>query len=57
MYLEGCKKIKIQSRNVLLGIISVQSLSCVQLCDPMDFSKPGFLVYHQLPELTQTHVR
>ena len=56
MYLEGCQNIKIQNRNVLLGIISVQSLSCVQLCDSMDFSKPGFLVYHQLPELTQTHV-
>ena len=26
------------------------------LCDPMDCSTPGFLVRHQLPELTQTHV-
>ena len=24
--------------------------------DPMDYSKPGFPVHHQLPELTQTHV-
>ena len=30
--------------------------SCLTLCDPMDFSMPGFPVYHQLPELTQTHV-
>ena len=26
------------------------------LCDPMDCSKPGLPVHHQLPELTQTHV-
>ena len=25
--------------------------------DPMDCSTPGFPVYHQFPELTQTHVR
>ena len=35
---------------------SVQSLSRVWLCDSMDCSKPGFLVHHQLPELTQIHV-
>ena len=35
---------------------SVQSLSRVQLCDPMDCSMPGFPVHHQLPEPTQTHV-
>ena len=35
---------------------SVQSLSRVQLCDPMDCSMPGFSVHHQLPELAQTHV-
>ena len=29
--------------------------SCLSLCDPMDSSTPGFLVHHQLPELTQTH--
>ena len=29
---------------------------CSTLCDPMDCSTPGFPVYHQLPELTQTHV-
>ena len=26
------------------------------LCDPMDYSMPGFPVHYQLPELTQTHV-
>jgi len=35
---------------------SVQSLSCVWLCNAMDCSTPGFPVYHQLLELTQTHV-
>ena len=35
---------------------SVQSLSHIQLCNPMDCSTPGFPVHHQLLELTQTHV-
>ena len=36
---------------------SVQSLSRVRLCDPMNRSTPGLPVHHhQLPELTQTHV-
>ena len=29
---------------------------CPTLCNPMDCSMPGFLVYHQLLELDQTHV-
>ena len=32
--------------------ISVQSLSRVRLCDPMDCSTPGLPVHHQLPEFT-----
>ena len=39
-----------------LYIYSVQSLSCVRLCDPTDCSLPGLPVHHQLPEFTQTHV-
>jgi len=35
---------------------SVQSLSRVRLCDPMNCSRPGLPVHHQLPEFTQTHV-
>ena len=35
---------------------SVQSLSHVRLCDPMDYSMPGLPVHHQLLEFTQTHV-
>ena len=30
--------------------------SCPTLCDPMDYSTPGFPVHHQLLELAQTHV-
>ena len=30
--------------------------SCGTLRDPMDRSKPGLPVHHQLPEFTQTHV-
>ena len=35
---------------------SVQLLSCVQLCDPVDCSTSGFPVLHHLPELAQIHV-
>ena len=35
---------------------SVQSLSRVWLCDPMNCSTPGLPVHQQLPESTQTHV-
>ena len=30
--------------------------SCLTLCNPINRSMPGFLVHHQLPEFTQTHV-
>ena len=30
--------------------------SFLTLCNPIDCSTPGFPVYHQLPELAQTHV-
>ena len=36
--------------------MSVQLLSCVQLCKPMDCSKLGFPVHRQLLEPAQTHV-
>ena len=35
---------------------SVQSLSHVWLCDPMNHSTPGLPVHHQLPEFIQTQV-
>ena len=30
--------------------------SCLTLCDPMNYSTPGFPVHHQLLKLAQTHV-
>ena len=35
---------------------SLVAQSCLHLCDPMDYSTPGFPVHHQIPELTQTHI-
>ena len=42
----------------LLSLIQFSSVaqSCLTLCNPMDCRTPGFPVYHQLPELAQTHV-
>ena len=37
-------------------VSSVQSLSRVRLCNPMNCSTPDLPVHHQLPEFTQTHV-
>ena len=31
-------------------------LSCVWLCDSMDYNPPGFTVLHYFPEIAQTHV-
>ena len=44
--------------SLLLNMLShtVQSLSRVQLCDPMNHSMPGLPVHHQIPESNQTHV-
>ena len=36
--------------------VSVQSLSRVRLCDPVDCSTPGLPVHHQLAEFAQTPV-
>ena len=38
-------------------VVAVWSLSCPTLCDLMNWSMPGFLVLHYLPEFAQTHVR
>ena len=43
------------SDQVSVQFSSVAQL-CPTLCDPMNCSTPGFPVYHQLPEFTQTHV-
>ena len=39
-----------------LLMLSVYSRSGATIWDPMDCSMPGYPVYHQLPELAQTHV-
>ena len=39
----------------IYGCCSV-ALSCPALCDPMDWSTPGFPVLHYLQEFAQTHV-
>ena len=39
-----------------LTIFSSVAQSCPTLCDPMDRSRPGLPVDHQLPEFTQTQV-
>ena len=38
------------------SVSSVQLLSSVRLCNPMDCSMPYLSVHHQLRELAQTHV-
>ena len=38
------------------GAFSSVAQSCTTLCDPVDYSTPGFPVHHQFPEFTQTHV-
>ena len=42
--------------DILVPFSSVQSLSRVRLCDPMNHSTPGLPVHQQLPEFTQTHL-
>ena len=39
-----------------LDPFSLVAQSCPTVCDPMNFSMPGFPVHHQLMEITQTHV-
>ena len=51
------KILEIKTRNtVKMQFSSVQSLSRVRLCDPMNGSTPDLPVHHHLPEFTQTHV-
>ena len=40
----------------LMFVVVDQSPSCVQLCDSMNCSTPGFPVLHHLPEFAQIHV-
>ena len=45
-----------RKQRLLRMIFSSVAQSCPTLCDPMNRSKPGLPVHHQLPEFTQTHV-
>ena len=48
-----------KSRKIVLRILlqfSSVAESCPTLCDPMNCSKPGLPVHHQLSEFTQTHI-
>ena len=37
-------------------LFAIAFQSCPTLCDPMNYSTPGFPVLHHLPELAQTHI-
>ena len=52
----GYKKQKLTELKREILSSSIQLLSRVWLCDPMNHSMPGLPVHHQLPEFTQTHV-
>ena len=49
-----CKELGM-TEQLSIQFSSVQSLSRVRLCDPMNCSTPGLPVHHQLLEFTQTH--
>ena len=40
---------------ILIVQFSSVAQSCLTHCNPMDCSMPGLPVYHQLPQLVQTH--
>ena len=48
----------IYTRACRIGSVQFSSVaqSCPTLCDPMNRSRPGLPVHHQLPEFTQTHL-
>ena len=45
------------SIRLFIGAVAIVHLQrCVILCDPTDYSTPGFPVLHHLPELAQSYV-
>ena len=51
-----CKYVKkFWFKSIMICLMSITQL-CLTLCDSMDYTKPGFPVHHQLPELAQTDV-
>ena len=51
---------ELETVSIFLKFLNIQFSSvtqlCLTLCDPMDCSRPGLPVHHQLLEPTQTHV-
>ena len=56
-YRKGSTVVPEDPASVVKDILSSVAQSCLNLCDPMDCSTPGFPVHHQLPEPTQTQVQ
>ena len=50
------KPVKYHKYQKIQQKFSLVTQLCPTLCDRMDCSTPGLPVYHQLPELAQTHV-
>ena len=42
--------------DAIVNIFCSVTKSSLTLCNPMDCSMPGFLVFHYFPEFAQTHV-
>ena len=51
MYMYKLQMCLITRKNCIAQQFSSVTQSCPTLCDPMDYSTPGFPVHHQLPEL------
>ena len=47
-----------RAKNLILISVQFSSVAqlCLTLCDPVDYSTPGFPVHHQLSEQAQTNV-
>ena len=43
-------------RMIIFIGVAVQSLSHIRLCEPVDYSMPGFPLLHHLLEVAQIHV-
>ena len=56
LYIENYKTLVKEIEDDTVQFSSVQSLSRVRLCDPMNHSTPSLPVHHHLPEFTLTHV-
>ena len=56
-----CQRCSIQQENIKILYISIKLPCCsvtqsyMTLCDPMDYSMPGFPILYHLPEFVQTH--